>query len=170
MLVRKDWMNLNGLWDYAVVAKDAKPPTSYQGKILVPFPIEAPLSGVGKMINGFEGRRYRDSRLWYHLSFKTPAAWENKRVLLHFGAVDWEATVSLNGKELGTHRGGYDGFSFDVTEALNKKGENRLVVAVWDPTAWRCALGKQNPNPKGTCFTFGKRFGWNQSPRPASPL
>jgi len=100
MLVRKNWMNLNGLWDYAVVAKDAQPPTSYQGKILVPFPIEAPLSGVGKMIHGFGGRDYRDSRLWYQRSFKTPAAWKNKRVLLHFGAVDWEETVSLNGTEL----------------------------------------------------------------------
>jgi len=89
MLVRKDWMNLNGLWDYAVVAKDAQPPTSYRGKILVPFPIEAPLSGVGKMIHGFQGRDYRDSRLWYQRSFKTPAAWKNKRVLLHSSIVSW---------------------------------------------------------------------------------
>jgi len=153
MLVRKDWMNLNGLWDYAVLAIDAQPPTSYQGKILVPFPIEAPLSGVGKMIPGFEGREYRDSRLWYQRSFKTPAEWKDKRVLLHFGAVDWEATVSLNGTELGTHRGGYDGFSFDVTEALNETGENRLVVAVWDPTDWRRAQGKQHPRPGGISYT-----------------
>jgi len=153
MLARKDWMNLNGLWDYAVVAKDAKAPVSYQGKILVPFPIEAPLSGVGKMIHGFEGRDYRKTRLWYQRVFKMPAAWKSKRVLLHFGAVDWEATVFLNGKELGIHRGGYDAFSLDITGALSRREENRLVVAVWDPTDWRRAQGKQHPKPGGMSYT-----------------
>ena len=153
MLVRKDWMNLNGLWDYAVVAKDAKEPTSYQGKILVPYPIEAPLSGVGKPIHGFEGMDYRTSRLWYQRFFKTPTEWKGKRVLLHFGAVDWEATVLLNGKELGVHRGGYDAFSFDITEALNEKEENRLVVAVWDPTSNQYPQGKQTKRGGGIHYT-----------------
>jgi len=153
MLVRKDWMNLNGLWDYAVVAKDAPPPTSYQGQILVPFPIEAPLSGVGKPIHGFPGRDYRDSRLWYQRSFRTPAEWTGKRILLHFGAVDWEAAVSLNGRELGTHRGGYDAFSFDITGALTQNGENRLVVAVWDPTSNQYPQGKQTKRGGGIHYT-----------------
>jgi hypothetical protein len=152
-LVRKDWMSLNGLWDYAVVAKDAQPPASYQGKILVPFPIESPLSGVGKPIHGFHGRQYADSRLWYQRWFKTPSQWKDKRVLLHFGAVDWEATVLLNGKELGTHRGGYDAFSFDITDSLDQNGENRLVVAAWDPTGNQYPQGKQAKKGGGIRYT-----------------
>jgi beta-galactosidase/beta-glucuronidase len=74
-------------------------PASWQGKILVPFPIEAPLSGVGKMVNLFPGRTYLNSRLWYRRPFEVPAQWKGRRTLLHFGAVDWEATVYLNGSE-----------------------------------------------------------------------
>jgi len=85
-MVRKDWLNLNGLWNYRVVARDDKQPASYPGDILVPFPIEAPLSGVGRMINAFPGRTYADSRLWYRREFETPAQWKGRRTLLHFGA------------------------------------------------------------------------------------
>jgi beta-galactosidase/beta-glucuronidase len=153
-LVRKRWMNLNGLWDYSVVAKDEKKPAAYQGKILVPFPIEAPLSGVGKMINAMPGRTYLNSRLWYRRSFKTPSDWKANRILLHFGAVDWEATVYLNGKELGVHRGGYDRFSFDITDALSRTGNNELVVAVWDPGfKGGYPRGKQIDDPKGIWYT-----------------
>lgn len=132
-LVRKDWRNLNGLWNYGLTAKDENKPTTYQGKILVPFPIEAPLSGVGKRINSFPGRTYANSRLWYRRTFEVPSSWKGRHVLLHFGAVDWEATVYLNGRNLGVHRGGYDAFSFDVTDALDPLDSNELVVAVWRP-------------------------------------
>jgi beta-galactosidase/beta-glucuronidase len=153
-MVRKDWLNLNGLWNYSVVAREDKQPASYQGDILVPFPIEAPLSGVGRMINAFPGRTYADSRLWYRRAFETPAPWKGRRTLLHFGAVDWEATVYLNGKELGVHRGGYDGFSFDVTDALNQDGPNELAVAVWDPTfEGGYPRGKQIDKPGGIYYT-----------------
>ena len=153
-MVRKAWMNLNGLWKYAVTAREAGKPESYQGDILVPFPIEAPLSGVGKMIHSFPGRTYPNSRLWYRRTFEIPAAWKGDRVLLHFGAVDWEATVDLNGRKLGVHRGGYDGFSFDVTDALRKDGANELVVAVWDPTVeGGYPRGKQVDKPTNIWYT-----------------
>ncbi|MBY0456815.1 MAG: beta-galactosidase, partial [Gemmataceae bacterium] len=107
-LVRKDWQNLNGLWDYAITKKDAPQPEKWDGKILVPFGAESALSGVGKHVT-------KDENLWYRRTIEVPAGWKDRRVLLHFGAVDWEATVWVNGKELGTHRGGSYPFSFDVT-------------------------------------------------------
>jgi hypothetical protein len=100
-MVRKDWLNLNGLWDI-------KLGDGTESKILVPFAIESALSGVMK----------HSDRMSYRRSFEVPKDWAGKQVLLHFGAVDWETKVSLNGKELGVHRGGYDGFSFDITAAL----------------------------------------------------
>ena len=165
-LVRKDWLNLNGLWDYAVLKGEAGPgkplagnqrpaiPAEWQGKILVPFPIEAPLSGVGTMINAMPGHTYLESRLWYRRSFKVPPGWKGNRILLHFGAVDWEATVYLNGNEIGIHRGGYDAFSFDITDALAKGGDNELVVCAWDPTfRGGYPRGKQIDTPAGIYYT-----------------
>src|SRR6188768_1486331 len=105
-LVRKDWQNLNGLWDYAITAKDAPKPEKWDGQILVPFCPESALSGVGKSVT-------RDQTLWYRRAFEAPAGWKKRRILLHFGAVDWEATVSVNGKAFPTHRGMSDPFSFD---------------------------------------------------------
>ena len=90
-LVRTRWQNLNGLWDHAVLSREDRRPASYPGKILVPFPVESALSGVSKRLGDKE-------RLWYRRTFKVPAGWGAERVLLHFGAVDWEATVWVNGK------------------------------------------------------------------------
>ena len=120
-MVRRDWLNLNGLWNYAIVAKSASKPENWDGQILVPFPVESALSGVMKRVN-------ENERLWYKRSFTVPSNWKGKRVILHFGAVDWETTVWVNGKELGTHRGGYDGFSFDITDALKESGDRKSVV------------------------------------------
>lgn len=150
-LVRDAWQNLNGLWDYAVTkaegADAAAPPTAkYDGKILVPFPIESALSGVGRALGP-------DERLWYRRTFRIPAEWAGQRVRLHFGAVDWHARVLLNGKLLGEHKGGYDGFSFDATSALNG-GDNELLVAVADPTdAGGQPRGKQWAEPHGIWYT-----------------
>lgn len=155
--VREDWQNLNGLWDYAVVAKDAPQPTQWDGQILVPFPIESALSGVMKRVSEKE-------KLYYRRTFQIPPGWNLKsqianlkparRVLLHFGAVDWETTVFVNGKEVGAHRGGYDAFTFDITEALKPSGPQEIVVAVWDPTdAGYQPRGKQIRNPHGIWYT-----------------
>lgn len=145
-LVRKDWQNLNGLWDYAITPKGAPKPEKWDGQILVPFAVEAALSGVGKRVSP-------EQNLWYHSTVEVPADWKGKRVLLHFGAVDFEATVWVNGKELGTHRGMSDPFSFDVTDALTD-GKGELVVRVWDPTDTASQpRGKQVNKPGGIWYT-----------------
>ena len=144
---RGDWQNLNGLWSYAIVAKDALLPKKSDGQILVPFPVESALSGVMKPLSP-------DQRLWYRRTFTVPRHWQGQRVLLHFGAVDWETVVFVNGREQGRHRGGYDEFSFDITDALRAAGEQELMVGVWDPTdRGPQARGKQVLKPGGIMYT-----------------
>ena len=146
-LVREKWQNLNGLWDYAIRPKDTKGDAPYDGKILVPFPVESALSGVMQRVG-------KDNYLSYHRTFTLPADWQGQNVLLHFGAVDWRATVDVNGKEVGTHEGGYDPFSFDITDAIKPGGEQTLIVNVWDPTdAGTQPRGKQVNNPGGIFYT-----------------
>lgn len=149
-LVRADWVNLNGLWDYAIQPLDLPKPEKFDGKILVPFSVESALSGVKKPV-------WRDERLWYRRTFKAPKVATGKRLLLHFGAVDWEAKVFLNGKAVGEHRGGYDAFTFDITDAAKPGAGNELVVAVFDATGGGQANGKQNYNkfnkPGGIAYT-----------------
>jgi hypothetical protein len=145
-LVRGDWLNLNGLWDYAITAKDAPAPSAFDGAILVPFCVESALSGVRKPVTGTQ-------RLWYHRAFTVPAGWAGRRVMLNFGAVDWEAAVTVNGKPVGTHRGGYDAFGFDITDALAGAGAQQLVVSVWDPTEGGQPHGKQSFRPGGIWYT-----------------
>lgn len=146
---REQWINLNGLWNYSItpVSEEAiafQP----QGKILVPFAVESSLSGVGRTVG-------KDSLLWYNKSFTLKnSEVKNKKVLLHFGAVDWKAEVYLNGTHIGSHEGGYDPFSFDITGALKKSGLQQLVVKVWDPTdAGPQPRGKQVKNPSGIWYT-----------------
>ncbi len=145
-MVRTEWQNLNGLWEYAIKGKEDAKPAQYDGKILVPYPVESALSGVMKRVD-------QNQRLWYRRTFTVPAGWEGKRVWLHFGAVDWDTTVWVNGKELGNHQGGYDPFSFDMTDAL-KSGEQELVVGVLDPTnSGSQPRGKQVHRPGGIFYT-----------------
>lgn len=134
-LVRPDWLNLNGLWDYSIHAKGGGRPASFQGRILVPYAIESALSGVGKMVG-------KDNMLWYRRSFTVPTSFRKKKVLLHFGAVDWQCEVFINGTSVGTHQGGYDPFSFDITEYLGQSGQQEIAVSVWDPTS-------DGPQPRG---------------------
>jgi beta-galactosidase/beta-glucuronidase len=108
-MIRSLWQNLNGLWNYKITAQNEEAiPTIFDGKILVPFAIESALSGVAKTVG-------KDSVLWYNTQLSLRKNFKNKKVLLHFGAVDWQCDVFLNGKKIGSHQGGYDPFSFDVT-------------------------------------------------------
>lgn len=146
-LVRPLWTNLNGLWDYAIRPKDEEAPQAYDGKILVPFPVESALSGVKKPVTP-------EQRLWYHRTFELPNAAQGQRWLLHFGAVDWHAQVWVNGRHVGEHRGGYDSFTFDVTDALQGSGSQQLTVSVWDPTdTGYQPRGKQVLEPRGIWYT-----------------
>jgi hypothetical protein len=151
-MVREHWQNLNGLWDYAILPKEATlTPDKWDGQILVPFPVESALSGVMKQVGP-------DKALWYSRSITVPRdkAWEGKQILLHFGAVDWETTVWVNGIKVGEHRGGYDPFSFDITEALftRKSPTDDIVVRVWDGSdADHQARGKQVSKPGGIFYT-----------------
>lgn len=147
-MVREGWMNLNGLWDYAVRPAAGEQPAKFDGQILVPFPIESALSGVMKRVAPGE-------RVWYRRTFKASELKDGGRLLLHFGAVDWQAEVFVNGKSVGTHTGGYDPFTFDVTDALARdKPEQELIVVVADPTDsnWQ-PRGKQVVNPRGIWYT-----------------
>lgn len=148
-MVREDWQNLNGLWEYAVVPKAGQDgiPSAFQGQILVPFAIESALSGVGQRVG-------EDNVLWYKQTVKVPSKIRKQNVLLHFGAVDWQADVYVNGKKVGTHKGGYDPFSFDITAALNKGSKQEIAVRVWDPTdAGPQPRGKQVKHPEGIWYT-----------------
>lgn len=146
-LTRAEWTNLNGLWDYAIVAHQSARPSDYQGKILVPFAVESALSGVGKTVG-------KDQELWYRTTFTAPKNLKGKRLLLHFGAVDWEADVAINGKAMGSHKGGYDPFSFDITDQLTKSGTQEITVRVWDPSDdGPQPRGKQVKNPHGIWYT-----------------
>ena len=145
-MVRESWQNLNGMWEYAVTERERKQaPDSYEGEILVPFPIESELSGVAR------GLSVSDA-LWYRCFVTTEVS--DNRTLLHFGAVDWEATVWVNGVEIGSHRGCYDPFSFDITEALDDSGQQEIVVRVWDPTDESTQpRGKQVNSQEGIWYT-----------------
>ncbi|MDR1959196.1 MAG: hypothetical protein LBQ54_09180 [Planctomycetaceae bacterium] len=146
MTRQNNWQNLNGLWDYAIVPvnEEFKEP---QGKILVPFAVESSLSGVGKTVK-------KENNLFYKRDFKVPLHRKGKRILLHFGAVDWQATVYVNGKEVGSHKGGYTPFSFDITDVLTESGPQELLVKVWDPTDESTyPRGKQVNNPRSIWYT-----------------
>ncbi len=146
-MTRDRWVNLNGPWRYAIAPKDKPQPKKIDGLITVPFAIESALSGVKRTVGP-------DKLLWYRKPFGPVEMDEGERLLLHFGAVDWEAVVFVNGKQVGEHRGGYDPFSFDITDALNPGGANELIVRVWDPSNdGPQPRGKQVKDPRGIWYT-----------------
>ncbi|MBQ6197838.1 MAG: beta-galactosidase [Bacteroidales bacterium] len=145
-MVRAEWSNLNGQWDYAILDKEQQY-DSPEGQIVVPFAAESKLSGVRKQVGP-------DKALWYQRSFTVPRQWKGKRVLLHFGAVDWQAEVWVNDLKAGVHTGGYAPFSFDITDLLKKKGQQQLKVKVLDASdqSWQ-PRGKQVARPRTIWYT-----------------
>lgn len=149
-LTRKNnWKNLNGIWQYAIQPKSAgnNIPQNFDGDIVVPFAVESALSGVAKTVG-------KDSVLWYNKIIDIPASLRKGKTLLHFGAVDWQAHVYVNGVEVGNHEGGYDAFTIDITKALQKGGKQTISVRVWDPSdSGPQPVGKQVSKPHGIWYT-----------------
>jgi beta-galactosidase/beta-glucuronidase len=134
-MTRENWMNLNGLWSYAIKPASEKEPSNYDGKILVPFAIESSLSGVTKKVE-------KENKLWYNREVILPPSFKSKNVLLHFGAVDWQCDIYINGKKAGDHQGGYDPFFINITSSIVNSNKFNLTVGVWDPT-------DDGPQPRG---------------------
>ncbi len=143
-LVRKEWQNLNGSWDYAVTSLDAPKPANWDGKILVPFAPESRLSGVRRLLDPTEA-------LWYHRTLEAQKK-PGRRTLLNFEAVDYRSRVWVNDKLVGEHVGGSDPFHCDITDALTD-GANHLVVRVEDATGGAQLRGKQRLDPQGIWYT-----------------
>lgn len=150
-LERVQWMNLNGKWDYLggkdepdVTISQHVPSFGHAEQITVPYPPESFLSGI---------ERNQEINMWYKRTFTLPAPYKGKRILLHFGAVDYEAAVFINDTKVGTHTGGYESFSFDITRYL-KSGENSIVVGVRDKNDGRSVSGKNGPRGDYT-YTSG---------------
>ena len=146
-MVRKDWLNLNGLWEFTSGSDgDAVPAgQTLPQKILVPFPVESAISGVME----------HHDRLWYRRTFSIPPKWKGKRIVMHLGAVDWESELFINGKSLGIHKGGYDEISCDITTYLKPEGEQEAIVRVYDPTeSYGQPRGKQENPPHGNLIMY----------------
>ncbi|MFI6513523.1 AbfB domain-containing protein [Streptosporangium sp. NPDC050855] len=144
-LVRPDWLNLNGVWEFAGAPNLNSPPfnRSLSEGVLVPYPIESALSGI---------KRHEDT-MFYRRTFTVPSNWNGRRVKLNFGAVTWESLVWVNGTQVGRHTGGYDAFSFDITSAL-RPGTNELIVGVSSPIDGSTyPIGKQRRDPSGIWYT-----------------
>ena len=141
-LARSEWLNLNGHWDW----KDSnETQEGFNRQILVPFPVGSTLSGITQ----------HAERCIYRRTFTIPQGWAGEdHILLHFGAVNWEATVFINGQQVGMHRGGYASFSFDITPFVRRNGPNELVVHVFNPSQrGEQPRGKQSTTPSGIWYT-----------------
>ena len=146
-MVRSEWKNLNGLWDYAITPESENIPKVFQGKILVPFAVESALSGVNKSVG-------TGNVLWYRTKFTIPSTFKKKKILLHFGAVDWLTDVYINGSKIGSHQGGYDPFFFDITDFIKGSKQQVLELRATDPVDnGPQPRGKQVLKPSGIWYT-----------------
>jgi beta-galactosidase/beta-glucuronidase len=154
---REQWVNLNGRWEYAITKRAVSMPEKSDGTIIVPFGAESALSDVMRPV-------LPSQRLWYRRTFILPEKWgaalfDRGRILLHCGAIDWEATIWVNNTEIGTHRGGYTPFTFDITNVLLNRQNNantmhEIKIGVWDPTdRGNQERGKQVLHPFGVNYT-----------------
>ncbi len=145
-LERGEWLNLNGLWQFQPAASfnEELPEGALESELLVPFAIESAISGI---------MEYHDY-LWYKRAFTVPEGWSGQKVIMHFGAVDYSCKVLVNGTEVGSHQGGYDSFSIDITKALTESGDQEVAVLVYDPTDDKgYPRGKQTLHPGGIMYT-----------------
>lgn len=145
-MVRSNWMNLNGVWQFQSGATNDFVPAGQNlaGVILVPFPMESALSGV-MQYSPFS---------WYRRQFTVPAEWSGQRILLHFEAVNWRSQIYVNGQSVGVHTGGYDPFSYDITPFLTNSGPQEMIVRVYSPVdSGGEPRGKQTLYPQGIMFT-----------------
>ncbi|MFD1546395.1 PA14 domain-containing protein [Nonomuraea guangzhouensis] len=145
-LVRDRWRSLNGTWQFAAAKAGEAVPTGRDlaERIVVPYPVESQLSGIGR----------HEDRMWYRRTFEVPRSWSGERLLLHLDAIDWDATIYVNGKQVGAHKGGYGRITVDVTDALKRGGAQELVVGVTDPTdSGQQPIGKQRLDPSGIWYT-----------------
>ncbi|MCU0378975.1 MAG: glycoside hydrolase family 2 [Bacteroidales bacterium] len=152
VMERKEWLNLNGLWEFQEAAEGERLPSGKKLKelIVVPFPWESKLSGIHRQI--------ASGRAFYRRTLDIPETWKGKRLLLHFGAVDYESVIYINGQYAGWHQGGYDPFTVDITRLIRQKGPQELIVSVYDPGSDQgIAAGKQTnikfSEPKGYSYT-----------------
>lgn len=145
-LVRSNWLNLNGIWQFQAGITNSDPVPTNQtlsSSILVPYPMESAISGVMQY--------YAWS--WYRRTFTVPAGWSGKRIILHLDAVNWQSQIYINGQSVGTHKGGYDPFSYDITPYLNG-ATNELIIQVYSPEdSIGEPRGKQTLYPGGIMYT-----------------
>lgn len=145
-MTREQWMNLNGLWNFTLFDLESDR-NSRGGKILVPFPVESALSGLGWKVEPKHMMVYRRDVM-------IPEKWKGKRILLHIGAADWETELYVNNKKVGEHKGGYDPFTFDITDFLTKDKAQNISIQVKDPSdTGGQPIGKQRLNPEGIWYT-----------------
>ncbi|PHH66029.1 hypothetical protein CDD81_554 [Ophiocordyceps australis] len=144
-LRRSDWQSLNGIWTFQGLDGNVADLESFAGvaperEVLIPSCIESGLSGIQEL--GI-------TNMWFERYFEVPQEWSNKTILLNFEAVDYETSVFVNNVKVGSHVGGYFRFSFDITAHVKHGQENRLLVAVYDPTDTDVIpVGKQTVNPR----------------------
>ena len=148
LMVRNEWANLNGLWDYAIVsAGQTMNDANFKGeKILVPFPIESSLSGVCMPLEP-------GNAIWYKKVIEVPSEWTGRNIILHIGAADYEATVYANGcsarQQVANHKGGHTSFDVDLTSKI-QDGKVTVYIKVVDPTDEGAQpVGKQRRYPIG---------------------
>lgn len=146
-LKRERWKNLNGIWECEVTSKNVSENKNYSKEILVPFCYESSLSGIAKEFKP-------ENKLWYKRTFTIDKTWKSNNILLHFGAVDYNCFIFVNGKKIGQHVGGNNAFYVDITDAVKIGSTNELIITVTDPTDTEsCTRGKQSLNPRGIWYT-----------------
>ncbi|BBH69259.1 hypothetical protein ACTI_59440 [Actinoplanes sp. OR16] len=161
-LIRRDWLNLNGPWEFTGAAANAQPVFGARlpEKIVVPYPVESQLSGIER----------REEHMFYRRLVTVPGGWRGKRIKLNFGAVDYRARVWVNGTLVTEHIGGYTAFTADITDALTGSGQQEIIVGVTDLTGPDQPKGKQSLTPGGIVYEPSSGIWQTVWLEPVSPI